>query len=71
MIRINATAILGRDLRPGDLFSTAGPEYWDGFPTFPSIAERVYIRTASPATQSPDADEEVYRIEIEELLSDG
>jgi hypothetical protein len=67
MIRINATAILGRDLRPGDLFSTEGPAYWDGFQQFYSIGERVYIRTASPAAQAPDADEEVYRIEIEEL----
>jgi hypothetical protein len=66
MIRINAVPVLGRDLRPGELFSTAGPEYWDGFPIFQSIGERVYIRTASPADEAPDADEEVYRIEIRE-----
>jgi hypothetical protein len=63
MIRVIAVRTFGQDLRPGDLFSTVGREYWDGFPIFQSIGERVYIRTFSPTPQA-DANEEVYRIVI-------
>jgi hypothetical protein len=61
-MNICATPIRGRDLRPGDLFSTAGPEYWDAFVNFSSIGERVYIRTCAPGR--PDGDEMVFKIEI-------
>jgi hypothetical protein len=64
MIRIHATPIIARDLQPGDLFSTVGPEYWDDFPSFPSMGERVYIRTAASSAQVPDKDADLFRIEI-------
>jgi hypothetical protein len=62
-IQIKATPIAARDLVPGDLFSTYGPSYWDS-PLSGSIGERVYIRTETPATNAPDADSTVFRIEI-------
>lgn len=63
-VTIKATPIVGRDLKPGDLFSTVGPEYWDNFPNVFSVGERVYIRTNMPAHLYNDADEQVYKIEV-------
>ncbi len=63
-MKIIATPCIGRDLRPGDLFSTAGPEYWDTYEERGSIGERVYIRTCEPSGNAPDASEVVYRIEV-------
>lgn len=62
--RIRATPMKGRDLKPGDLFSTAGAGYWNQFPTRDSVGERVYLRTNAPADAFPDADEEIYKIEV-------
>lgn len=64
MIKIQATSVLGRDLKPGDLFSTVGPEYWDLVDRLESIGERVYIRMNTPFSNAPDSNEEVFRIEI-------
>jgi hypothetical protein len=64
IMNICATPIRGRDLRPGDLFSTAGPEYWDDFVNFASIGELVYIRTCAPTDRAPDGGEMVFKIEI-------
>lgn len=64
-VRIKATPTTGRDLHPGDLFSIAGPEYWDMVDATRSIGERVYVRMNTPAEESPDLDEQVYRIEVE------
>lgn len=62
--RIQAEAILGRDLLPGDLFSTYGQSYWDQFDVHRAIGERVYIRTNAPSGSAPDSDAMVYRITI-------
>lgn len=61
---IRATLCKGRDLKPGDLFSTEGQDYWGTFDQNLSVGERVYIRTNTPADLYPDLDEEIYRIEV-------
>jgi hypothetical protein len=61
---IRATKCKGRELQPGDLFSTAGPEYWSRWDSRGSVGECVYIRTNVPASEFPDADEDIYRIEV-------
>src|ERR1017187_4406577 len=61
---IIATKCKGRDLTPGDLFSTADQAYWSSIERQQSVGERVYIRTDMPADQFLDADEEIYRITI-------
>lgn len=64
-MRIKATKVTGADLKPGDLFSTATPEYWDNIDDNHSIGERVYIRTNEPADSADDAALPIYRITIE------
>ena len=64
MARIKATQCKGRDLLPGDLFSTVGSTYWDGFGHLDSVGERVYIRTNVPSDNFPDADADIFRIEV-------
>ena len=63
-MKIIATPVLGKDLKPGDLFSTIGQFYWDNIDKQRSIGERVYLRTNTPAEQAPDMEEEVFRITI-------
>lgn len=66
MIKIKADLVRGTDLKPGDLFSTAGPEYWASKAmNNGSVGEAVYIRTNTPAEIYDDADEPIYRIIIE------
>lgn len=60
---IIATAIKGRDLKPGDLFSIADQAYWSSFRDRSAVGEKVYIRTESPA--SADGDMIVYKIEVQ------
>ena len=67
-VQIKATKCTGRDLRPGDLFSTADQYYWDQFPNRLSVGERVYIRTNMPADAFPDVDEEIFRITIVPII---
>lgn len=62
-MKIRATPIKGRDLVPGDLFSTHGPEYWDQFGQTAAVGEKVYIRTTAP-TPDHAGDQDVYRIEV-------
>ena len=62
-ISIKAEAMLGGELKAGDLFSTADQEYWDGALEGPSIGERVYIRTNSP-TPPQEAKVAIFRIAI-------
>lgn len=62
-MKLTATPILGKDLKPGDLFSTAGQYYWD-HPAPDSIGERVYIRTESPIPLHQE-EVEVHRITVE------
>jgi hypothetical protein len=61
---IKAELVKARDLKPGELFSTLGADYWDYWDKRGSIGESVYIRTNQPAEAAPDADEEVYRITV-------
>jgi hypothetical protein len=61
-IKITAQPCKGADLNPGDLFSTAGPEYWAGAdPTY--IGEKVYVRTNAD-TPLDQTQEPVFRIRI-------
>ena len=64
MAKVIAELIKGRELKPGDLFSTAGPNYWNLALDKGSIGERVYVRTNTPADMTLDADEDIYRITI-------
>ena len=64
-MKIKAEEVLARDLKPGDLFSTVGPEYWAIAMDAGSIGERVYIRTNILAGEAPDPDLSVFRITIE------
>lgn len=70
-VRILAEPIIAKDLKPGDLFSMAGPEHWGVFdrdiPNFSGllpVGEKVYIRTNAPVENAPDGDAIVYRITI-------
>jgi hypothetical protein len=63
-MKIKATPTTGKELIPGDLFSTMGPEYWKNIDSFISIGERVYIRTNTPSSSADDANELIYKIEI-------
>ena len=64
-MKVVAVKCRGRELKPGDLFSTAGPEYWGCVAERRSIGEKVYIRTETPSSNAQDADSFVYRITIE------
>ena len=64
-MKIKATPIKGKDLKPGDLFSTAGPLYWDDVKDTYAIGEKVYIRTETPYDRANDFNSTVYKIEIE------
>jgi len=64
-MRITATRVKGKELKPGDLFSTAGPLYWENIDSEPSIGEKVYIRTNRPLRPDQE-DEEMYRVEVKE-----
>lgn len=61
---IKAEPVIAKDLKPGELFSVRGPEYWDTFSTRDSVGESAYIRTNVPGEKFPDADAEVFRITI-------
>lgn len=63
MLKIKVTLVRASELRPGDLFSRAGPEYWQGPRPGDAIGERVYIRTEAPC-RPEERDEPVYRIEV-------
>lgn len=59
--RLLVAPIIARDLKPGDLFSTKGSEYWRFFPNFLGVGQGVYLRTADTR---PTGDEHttVYRL---------
>ena len=63
-VKIKAELVTGRDLRPGDLFSAAGPSYWDTALDKGSVGEAVYIRTRIDADRFHDANDTIYRITI-------
>jgi len=62
-MRIIATPVKGKDLKPGDLFSMADQTYWDHYSSY-SVGEKVYIRTSAPLLPGR-AEEDVNRITIE------
>jgi hypothetical protein len=66
MIRIRTELVYPKDLKPGELFSTVGDNYWQNFSEKDSYGERVYIRTPAPAENFEGAQEPIYRITIEE-----
>ena len=63
-MKITATKIKGKDLKAGDLFSTANQTYWNNHKNNRSIGEKVYIRTEEPCPAGQE-NEEIYKIEIE------
>lgn len=56
-----ATACTGKDLKPGDAFSTHGQDYWDTHRDHKAIGERVYIRT-DQETPPDQADVPIFKI---------
>ena len=64
MMRIIATLVKAKELEPGDLFSTAGQEYWDTVSTNLSLGEKVYLRTSTP-TPADQAEVDIYKVTIE------
>lgn len=67
-MKIIATLIKGKDLKAGDLFSTAGQDYWDVVENLREtdplrIGEKVYIRTDTPCPDGQE-NEEIYKILI-------
>ena len=66
MVKFKAVAVKGKDLKPGDLFSTVGTFYWDCVDAMESLGERVYIRTNSPCPKSQE-DVDVFVVTIEQM----
>ncbi len=66
-VRIRAEKIEAKYLKPGELYSTVGHEYWDHAMTRGEIGITVMIRTYVDAD---GGDELVYRILIEYLDRD-
>lgn len=62
-----ATKTKCEDVKPGEAFSTAGPDYWNTaiIGTFGAIGERVYLRTLAPVPLK-DVGTEVYVITVVE-----
>lgn len=66
-IKIAATLIKGKDLKPDGLFSTVGPEYWDGMYLLnKSIGEKVYIYTGYPLSMN-NLQDDIYKITVEAI----
>lgn len=63
-LRITATEVRAAELQPGDLFSTAGPEYWTARRPPGAVGEKVYIRTEAPCPRGEE-NEVVFRLDIE------
>jgi len=63
-VKIKAELVTALDLKAGELFSAAGPSYWDTALNKASIGEAVFIRTHSDYRHAPDANDTVYRITI-------
>jgi hypothetical protein len=63
---VEVEPVIAKELKPGDLFSTADANYWDGALDFGSIGEKVYIRTNTPPEEASDAEELVYKITVKQ-----
>lgn len=66
-MKIKANLIKCKDLKAGDLFSTAGQDWWDS-PSETAVGQKVYIRTAVPCPVE-QAEESIYLITIEKELN--
>ena len=66
-MKIKTELVKGKDLKPGDLFSTRGDDYWQHLNSkiLLSLGEKVYIRTEAPLPSIAEGEEQVYRITIE------
>ena len=62
-MKITAEPVAGKELIPGELFSTAGQFYWD-HRNPDAIGERVYIRTDAPLPRDQE-DAVVHRITVD------
>jgi hypothetical protein len=62
-MRIKAELIKCKDLKPGDLFSIRGQDYW-GVPSQTAVGEKVYMRTEVPCPIG-QAEEDIYLITID------
>lgn len=62
-MKVTATKVKAKELKAGDLFSTAGQLYWDNCKNNHSIGEKVYIRTGEPAPVK-QRENYIYRITI-------
>lgn len=69
-MKITATEVRAVELQPEDLFSTAGPQYWDNYVQRASIGERVYIRTPAPCPTDQE-NEQIFRITIQTTPHDS
>ena len=63
VVHFKATETTCDQVKPGQAFSTAGPEYWEHLDSR-SIAERVCLRTDAPCP-ADDVGQPIYVIEIE------
>ena len=63
-MRIIATAVKAKDLKPGDLFCAAGQEYFDNVVSGDFVGQKVYIRTNALCPKD-QAEDETHRITIE------
>ncbi len=66
-MRFIATKVKAEDVKPGEMFSTAGPTYWESAfgNDWGAIGERVYLRTLTPISRK-DIGTDIYRIEVVE-----
>jgi hypothetical protein len=65
MLKYKVTTCKGKDLKPGELFTTAGQEYWDRVSTTSSIGEKVFVRTDAPVPNEFEANADVFKLEVE------
>ena len=62
-MRVQVKEVKVEDLEPGDLFSTAGEDYWDNLDDG-SVGEKVYIRTDVPCPED-QVGLKVYKVTVQ------
>lgn len=62
-MKIIATKIKAKELKAGELFSTADQLYWDCSKNNHSVGEKVYLRTEEPTPKEQENDV-IYKITI-------
>lgn len=62
-MKIKAELIKGKELQPGDLFSTLEQQHWDNMDQH-GLFERICIRT-NRVTDEADGETKVYRLTVE------